>query len=133
MGNLCPPEERNIVIHNLYAVCLLVNDFEKSLAFYRNTLGLVLNSQDNKYADFKLGDTLLAIFQKDEATVMFSQSQMGKGGGAVYAYQVENVGAACKELQEKGIEIFEGPKKTPWGQTVAYFKDPDGHIWEITS
>ena len=91
---------------------MLVNDFEKSLAFYR--------------------DTLLAIFQKDEATVMFPGDHMTSGGGAVYAYEVEDVDAACKELEEKGIKIFEGPKKVPWGQTVAYFKDPDGHVWEIT-
>jgi len=120
------------MIKQLYAVCLLVNDFEKSLAFYRDTLGLSLNSQDGKYADFKLGDTLLAIFQKDEATVMFSREHMGGGGGAVYAYQVKDVGEACKQLHKKRIEIFEGPKQVPWGQTVAYFKDPDGHIWEIT-
>lgn len=120
------------MVKSLYAVCLLVKDFEKSLVFYRDTLELVVNSTDGKYADFKIGDTLLAIFQKDEATVMFSKDHMGVGGGAVYAYQVEDVDVACKQLQKKGIEIFEGPKKVPWGQTVAYFKDPDGHIWEIT-
>lgn len=120
------------MINKLYAVCLLVNDFEKSFAFYRDTLGLKLNSQDKGYADFKLGETLLAIFQKDEATVMFSSDHMGLGGGAVYAYEVEDIEAACKELQSKGVKIFEGLKKVPWGQTVAYFKDPDNNIWEIT-
>lgn len=120
------------MIKKLYAVCLLVNDFEKSMVFYRDTLRLVLNSQDGKYADFKLGETLLAIFQKDEATAMFAKQHMGSGGGAVYAYEVEDVDAACKQLREKGVKIFEGPKKTSWGQTVAYFKDPDNNIWEIT-
>lgn len=43
-----------------------------------------------------------------------------------------DVEAACQELQNKGIEIFEGPKQMPWGQTVAYFKDPDGNILEVT-
>lgn len=59
------------MIKKLYAVCLLVNDFEKSLNFYRSTLGLTLNSQDSKYADFKFGNMLLAIFQKDNAISMF--------------------------------------------------------------
>lgn len=120
------------MIKNLYAVCLLVSDFDKSLAFYRDTLGLVLNSQDQGYADFKLGDTLLAMFQKEDATAMFGSDHMNSGGGAVYAYQAADVEAECERLKEKGVVIFEGPKKTPWGQTVAYFKDPDGHIWEIT-
>ncbi len=118
---------------NLYAVCLLVQDFEVSLKFYRDTLGLAINSQDGKYADFKLGDTLLAIFQKDQAISMFPESHMNSGGGAVYAYQVEDITQSCEELKKKGIEIFSGPSTMSWGQTVAYFKDPDSNIWEITS
>jgi catechol 2,3-dioxygenase-like lactoylglutathione lyase family enzyme len=121
------------MIKSMYAVCLLVQNFDVSLKFYRDTLGLVLNSQDDKYADFKLGDTLLAIFQKDQAESMFPASHMNSGGGAVYAYQVADVTKGCEELKGKGIEIFSGPSTMPWGQTVAYFKDPDNHIWEITS
>ena len=37
-----------------------------------------------------------------------------------------------KRLKLKKVEIFEGPKSTPWGQKVAYFRDPDGNIWEIS-
>lgn len=58
---------------------------------------------------------------------------MTSGGGLVLAFQVENVTKVCAELKEKGIEIFEGPKTTPWGQRVAYFKDPDNNVWEITN
>lgn len=116
----------------LYALCLLVEDYEKSLSFYRDTLGLKVNSQDTKYTDFKLGDTLFAIFQKDEATAMFPKSHMASGGGCVIAFPVEDVLKACEELEAKGIEIFEKPKKMPWGQMVAYFKDPDNNILEIT-
>ncbi len=116
----------------LYAICLLVEDYEKSLAFYKDTLGLELNSQDTKYTDFKLGETLFAIFQKEEATAMFPRNHMMSGGGCVIAFPVANVETACQELQNKGIEIFEGPKQMSWGQTVAYFKDPDGNILEVT-
>ncbi|HCM37857.1 MAG: hypothetical protein UV61_C0002G0038 [Candidatus Gottesmanbacteria bacterium GW2011_GWB1_43_11] len=121
------------MINKLYAVCLLVENFEQSLTFYRDVLGLTMNSQDNKYADFKLGDTLLAIFEKNEAAAMFPKKYMTFGGGCVLAYQVDNVEKTCKKLQKKGIIIFEGPKTTPWGQKVAYFKDPDNTIWEITT
>ncbi len=57
---------------------------------------------------------------------------MSSGGGAVIAFPVKDVVVTCKELQNKGIKIFEGPKTMPWGQTVAYFKDPDKNILEIT-
>lgn len=91
------------MIKKVYAVCLLVNNFEKSLDFYINTLGLPLKSRDGKYADFKIGETLLAIFQKDEATAMFPTAHMNSGGGCVYAYEVPNVEATCKSLVKKKV------------------------------
>jgi lactoylglutathione lyase len=121
------------MFNQLLAVCLIVHDFEKSLDFYKNMLNLKLNTQDGKFADFKLEGTSLAIFQQDEATNMFPKQYMKSGSNAVLAFQVENIEKECKTLVRKGLEIFEGPKKTPWGQTVAYFKDPDGYIWEISN
>lgn len=116
----------------LFAICLLIDDFEKSFAFYKDKLGLEVNSQESKFANFKLGETSLAIFQKDEATAMFPRGHMKSGGGAILGFQVEDVKKACEELKAKKVEIFEGPKTTAWGQTVAYFKDPDGNIWEVS-
>lgn len=121
------------MFNKLYALCLLVNDLEKSLIFYRDTLGLEVNSTDDGYVDFKLGDTLYAIFQKDKATAMFPKTHMANGGGCVIAFPVEDVSKACEALKERGVEIFEGPKTMPWGQTVAYFKDPDNNILEVTN
>ncbi len=120
------------MFNKLFAVCLLVNDFDKSFDFYKNVLGLKLNSNEGKFANFKLGETELAIFQKSEAIAMFPTKYMGNGGGTVIGFQVENVEKTCKKLVEKGIKIFEEPKKTAWGQTVAYFNDPDHNIWEVS-
>lgn len=117
----------------LFANCLLVEDFDQSLAFYRDVMGLEVNSQDGKFADFKLEGTSLAIFQKSEAVGMFPRKYMKKGGGIVLAFQVPDVAEACKELKAKGVEIIEGPKTTSWGQTVAYFLDPDNNIWEVSA
>ncbi len=95
------------MIKKLYAVCLLVQDIERSLKFYRDKLGLTLNSRDGSYADFKLSDTLLAIIEKNAASAMYAKKHMRSGGGCVLAYRVNDVEKACK--------------------------DPDDHIWEITS
>ena len=117
----------------LFAICLLVDDFEKSLEFYQNKLGLEVKDQEGHFANFKLEGTELSIFQKDEATAMFPKRYMKSGGGAVIGFQVDDVKKTCKELESKGIKIFEGPKTTAWGQTVAYFNDPDNNIWEVSN
>lgn len=121
------------MFNKLFAVCLLVNDFEKSLKFYRDILGLKVKSQEgNQFAGFDLEGTEMAIFQKDGATAMFPKKFMGTGGGVNIGFQVKDINQASEELKSKGAEIFEGPKTTPWGQKVAYFKDPDGNIWEVS-
>ncbi len=120
------------MFNKLFAVCLLVNDFKKSFDFYKNVLNLEVNSNEGKFANFKLGETELAIFQKEEAIAMFPKKYMGNGGGAVIGFQTENIKEIIKKLTSKRVEIFEGPKKTAWGQTVAYFLDPDNNIWEIS-
>lgn len=116
----------------LFAVCLLVDDFDKSFDFYKNTLGLEVNSSEGHFADFKLEGTSLAIFGKDEAIAMFPNKYMKSGGGSVIGYQVDNLDEALKQLKENKITIFEGPKTTAWGQKVAYFNDPDNNIWEVS-
>ena len=79
------------MFNKLFAVCLLVEDFDKSFDFYKNTLGLKVNSNEGKFANFKLGETELAIFQKSEASAMFPVKYMKSGGGAVIGFQVKSV------------------------------------------
>ncbi|HAZ29444.1 TPA: hypothetical protein DCY43_01660 [candidate division WWE3 bacterium] len=120
------------MFNKLFAVCLLVKDFDTSFVFYKNKLGLELKSKDKGFANFKLEGPELAIFQKDAATAMFPKKYMGNGGGVSLAFQTANLESTCKKLNEAGVDIFEGPKQTPWGQKVAYFKDPDDNIWEVS-
>ncbi|KKQ11837.1 MAG: hypothetical protein US24_C0013G0009 [candidate division WS6 bacterium GW2011_GWC2_36_7] len=61
-------------IEKLFAICLLVDSYEKSLNFYTNVLGFKVNSKDGVFTDFKLGETSLAIFQKMEQRVCFQRN-----------------------------------------------------------
>lgn len=121
------------MFNKLFAVCLLVEDFQRSVKFYTDVLGLEINNTDANFVDFKLGETALAIFQKDAADAMFPLKYQGTTGGLVLAFQVDDIAEFVEILQSKCVEIFDGPKTTAWGQTVAYFKDPDGNIWEVSN
>jgi len=113
-----------------YGNCLLVENLDKSLSFYTKKLGLTVKTNNGGYVDFV--EIPLGIFQKSEAIAMFPKEHMGHGGGVILAYQVKYLKKVCKELISKGVDVFEGPKETDWGQKVAYFKDPDDNIWEIS-
>ncbi len=121
------------MVTKIFAICLLVENLETSRQFYEDKLGLTINSQDIGFVDYKLGETPLALFEKKSATAMFPSKYMRASGGVVIALQVDDVGKTCADLKAKGVEIFEGPKLTSWGQTVAYLHDPDGNIIELTS
>ena len=117
----------------MFANCLLVNDFEKSLNFYQKNLGLELNTREGNFANFKIENIELAIMQKDQATEMLPKKYMAATGGSILlCFQVEDVNKTCEELKAKGVTFISGPKVTSWGQTVAYFQDPDNNIWEIS-
>jgi catechol 2,3-dioxygenase-like lactoylglutathione lyase family enzyme len=120
------------MFNKLFAICILVDNFEKSFDFYKNKLGLEVNSSEGEFADFKLVGTSLAIFGKSEATAMFPKKYMKSGGGIVIAYQVNSLNDEVERLKKIDVEIFEGPKETAWGQKVAYFNDPDGNILEVS-
>ena len=49
----------------------------------------------------------------------------------VFTIDVEDVGAMCVELMERGVKLLNGPMDRPWGVRTASFADPGGHIWEI--
>jgi lactoylglutathione lyase len=44
---------------------------------------------------------------------------------------VDDAGAACAELAQRGVQLINGPVDRGWGTRTAAFSDPDGHIWEI--
>lgn len=116
----------------MFANCLLVKDFDKSLSFYRDTLGLEINSTDGKFANFMVDNLELAIMERSQATEMLPSKHMNTGGSVLLCFQVEDVEKTTVDLKSKGVMFIVDPQVTSWGQTVAYFQDPDSNIWEIS-
>jgi len=121
-----------MISNKLYALCLIVKDFDKSFNFYTNIMGFEVNTNGKPFADFKMGESSLAIFERRGATAMLPDKFMNKGGGVIIAFQVDNIETEVRNIKSKGIDIVEGPKETEWGQKVAYFLDPDENIIELS-
>ena len=45
----------------------------------------------------------------------------------------EDVAAAFERAVAEGAEAVQPPQTKPWGQDVAYVRDPDGNLVEIAS
>lgn len=52
--------------------------------------------------------------------------------GPVVGFQVDDVQAARRELEEAGVELL-GPVREGGGFMWQHFRAPDGNVWELTS
>jgi len=103
-----------------------VSDMDRSIDFYRDTLGLELELfiADIQWAEFKADPTALALFNPKNFR---TEAPEPKTGGASIYLAVEDVNAAVEELKEKGVSIVYDPVETSvcWMSAVL---DPDGNI-----
>ena len=45
----------------------------------------------------------------------------------------DDVDAAAGELHARGFAEVRPPTSEPWGERMAYFRDPDGHLVHVTA
>ncbi|WP_046174955.1 VOC family protein [Domibacillus indicus] len=115
-------------------VILYVNDFEKAMNFYKGILGLSVKMQQDTYVEFDTGVITLSInTRKDVKELTGLHVPEGSASAQTFevGFVVEDVAATIESLRQQGVTILKEPDTKPWGQTVAYIADPDGHYIEI--
>jgi catechol 2,3-dioxygenase-like lactoylglutathione lyase family enzyme len=129
-------------------ITLAVDDLDRSLAFYRDGLGLdtpgVIGSEyvgdddnpDGTVVMFNLGDGLtLALYPRSElakdARVPLGGPKTGEFSIGQLVSSRDDVDAVLAEAAAAGATVTDAPHDRPWGIYSGYFCDPDGHLWEI--
>ena len=108
----------------VWYVTVYVRDFERAIAFYRDTLGLPLNFAEEEfgYASFNTpgaGFALARVADDDDRGLVGRHTGIGIG--------VPDLTASYEELKAKGVAFPMPPEKQPWGRTLAIFADPEGN------
>ncbi|RAS80323.1 VOC family protein [Priestia endophytica] len=115
-------------------VILYVSDFEKTMDFYKGILGLPVKMQQDTYVEFDTGATTLSINTRKDVKELTGLN-VPEGSAPTQTFEVgfvvEDVVATIETLRQQGVTILKEPVTKPWGQTVAYIADPDGHYIEI--
>ena len=129
-------------------ITLGVNDLDTSLAFYRDGLGLqtvgIVGTEfrgDNTHpsgatAQFELENgVMLALYPRTE---LAKDAQEPAGAPSPTEFSLgqlveskEQVDALSERAAAAGAVITDRPHERPWGIYSGYFKDLDGHLWEI--
>ena len=109
-------------------VMLRVSDIERSVAFWRDQVGLETNWTGGEFAFFPLGQTHLALHQPSRFEPQVSDTEV--------VLEVDDVMAVFAELKERGVPFGVEPRPvTNDGVRTllsAYFRDPDGHLASLT-
>lgn len=118
-----------------YFAILFVKDIELARDFYENKVGFAFDKGDERSAGFFTGEDFLLLLNHDGADEMLGDDGVDHGPAdnarSVLVAPVENVDAAYEELRSRGVEFLRPPEDRSWGVRCAYFKDPDGNVWEL--
>ncbi len=129
-------------------ITLAVNDLARSIAFYRDGLGLPtkgifgtefagsVTEPAGAVCFFELsGGLILALYPRSELAkdaklpnVPASSLEFSIG---YLAESKEAVDRVVEQAQVAGATVTDAPHQRPWGIYSGYFKDLDGHLWEI--
>ena len=117
-------------------IILYVEDVSEALLFYRDAFELDVKfiHESKLYGELKTGETILAFSDKKFVSESLGiEIDLEKRSSFEIAFSVVDVESAYKYALKKGAKPFHPPEQKPWGQTVAYVRDPFGTIVEICS
>ena len=130
---LCPKN----ISYRLDHVMLRVMDLNRSLAFYRDTLGMQVLRQ----VDYEAGQFTNVFLSFDantesslELTYNWQQTEAYEKGRVFghLALMVDDVHAAVAALEQAGVCIKTPPKQMAHGtRTIAFVLDPDDNLIEL--
>ena len=121
-------------------VILYVKDVAASLAFYEKAFGLTRrffhDDHGKAYGELETGATRLAFASIVLAEEHLQQPIAAAGPdqpppGVEIALTTPDVPALFQRAVNAGAKAIGEPAAKPWGQTVAYLRDPAGFLVEI--
>lgn len=129
-------------------ITLAVNDLNNSVAFYRDGLGLptkgiigtefegTVTEPAGAVGFFELsGGLILALYPRSElAKDANIPNESASSLEFSIGYLAESKDAVDRLLEQAlaaGAVLTDPPHDRPWGIYSGYFKDLDGHLWEI--
>ena len=120
-------------IKNLLHTRYRVNDLEKTVAFYRDVLGLKETGRHKS----PRGSELVFMKAPDSEEEIELCHYPASGPVQVptdlthLAFEVDDLAAFAKQLAAKGVKLSDGPVGTPPGTVFAFVDAPEGYEIEL--
>lgn len=100
-------------------------DMDRSVAFYRDVLGLALLSRSgDSWAEFDAGPIRFALHGAVDG-------RPSVPGGATAVFLVEDLDRAVRTLEERGVRFHDHLGEVPGYARFRSFSDPDGNTVQL--
>lgn len=116
-------------------VTLGVADVDAAARFYETVFRMTREPSPPSVAFLALQGTWLGLYGRDALAEDAGVAPEASGfSGVTLAHNLDSeaaVDAAMREAIAAGATLVKPPHKVFWGGYSGYFKDPDGHLWEL--
>ena len=106
---------------------LLVDNLDRAIAYYRDSLGFELDFQyESFYASVTRDGFAIHLKQAEKLVADRAHRKQHEHLDAYIA--VSNIRDLFRELQTRGADVIRPLKEEPWACLDFYVEDPDGYI-----
>jgi len=121
---------------------ILVKDFQKCFDFYTEKLDLqvAFGDRNGPYAEFvskEDGKHCFAMFLAENQKMYKGYTDLNNPKGfdqVTYIIPTDDINKDYEILKERGVEFLGEVQTIPeWEMRCAYFRDPEGNLWEIST
>jgi catechol 2,3-dioxygenase-like lactoylglutathione lyase family enzyme len=113
-------------------IWLFVDNMQRALSFYHETLDLEVLSNLGEYVELNVNEQfILSLFERTALEAGEPGIAIGSVSGqrATLAFEVEPLDEFCEGLRAKGVEFVSNETNhAEWGLRAAFLHDPDGNL-----
>jgi lactoylglutathione lyase len=117
-----PPSAAGQGAASLAYIIVFVSDMKRSVAFYRDQLGLKLRFASPGWSEFETGGTILALHPA---------GPNNKAGTSEIGVTVQDLNAFYEARKAAGISFSGPPKPQTYGSPLTEMHDPDGAVISV--
>ena len=110
---------------------IFVSDMDRSVAFYRDAVGIPLKFESPGWTEFVTEGATLALHKSDAPPPVGEIQGAEHAGQCRAGFQVPNLDAFHKRMTEHNVPCIQQPTET-FGVRIAQFVDPDGLIFSVS-
>lgn len=121
-------------IKHISAISLFVDDVAAAKAFYIDVFDVPVVFEDANSAVVQFDNLLINLLHAGNAPEIVAPAAVAardSGSRFQLSIWVPDVDAVCARLQQRGVQLLQGPIDRRWGMRTANFTDPAGHSWEV--